>query len=294
MMRPVPVLSNRFAKHAEKVTREFEVPASTNPILVDPRVGSKDLAPILSSLKVPNQLTHLDSGDFAFAGNLSDGTAMVGVERKRITASSNDLLQSITEDRLSGFQLVKMREQYTHLYLITEGTFRANDKGGLEIKDDDSGRWVDARGTFGQNGGYARVQSFLHHLQHTGIVVVNTACAADTGRYLRAIYNWWQRPYESHADSDTFYRNIPDSSVHRVVGRVIRFRDLPEHKQIIWSCAAGFPGVATKAADIADKFETLFDMAMANLQAWESVLGKGKRARHIYQLIRGSNPRDLE
>ena len=59
-------------------------------ILIDSRIGSAELAPLIST---PNILCQLEFADFTFSGNGPAGQVAVGVERKTIM----DLLQSMAK-----------------------------------------------------------------------------------------------------------------------------------------------------------------------------------------------------
>lgn len=95
-------------------------------LYVDSRVGSIELLPALLKLGLPAEKAMLDEGDFAFEGNGSYGTVLVGVERKVVS----DLVQSVQTKRIND-QLGRMTPTYDYLWLLVEGVWGSDRQGRL-------------------------------------------------------------------------------------------------------------------------------------------------------------------
>src|SRR5215471_7722117 len=97
-------------------------------ILIDERVGSKELLPYFKPFDVEAEICRLGFADAAFVGNGPDGIISIGIERKVL----GDLLASMRAERLAGHQLDGLLENYQVNYLIVEGICRPGRNGELE------------------------------------------------------------------------------------------------------------------------------------------------------------------
>jgi ERCC4-type nuclease len=159
-------------------------------ILVDHRVGSAEIRPLISR---PSVLCTLDYADFAFAGNGPDGPVKVGVERKGI----DDLVQSMTTGRLSGHQLIGLQNEYDWIYLLVEGVWRPDRKTGVVMKP--SGRGWRALSHGSRRYMAREIWGFLHSLSIIcGIQVIQTSNQWETGRWLDVAFGWWDRAWGAH------------------------------------------------------------------------------------------------
>ena len=163
-------------------------------ILIDSRVGSKHLAPLIRN----SELTQLDSADAAFS--TVDGR-LVGVEVKKV----NDAVQCLYTGRLADEQIPKMRAQYDVCYLVIEGVYRPElESGVLQLwREFDSskpvkcGQWHDV--TSGRKRlMYQAFEMWLTSIERMGGVSLRvTPNSAATASLLTSLYNWWQR--DDHA-----------------------------------------------------------------------------------------------
>ena len=94
-------------------------------ILIDDRMGSKELLPLFRPYDVTVELSHLEYADIAFFGNGPTGPELVGIERKTL----HDLVNSMRSRRLSGYQLPGLMAAYAWVYIVVEGVWRAGDGG---------------------------------------------------------------------------------------------------------------------------------------------------------------------
>src|SRR5689334_15702242 len=101
-------------------------------LLVDPRIGSRDLLLPLQRFGVPAELSpvNMDAGDFAFVGRgVNDAALTVGIELKETV----DLVQSLRSGRFAGHQLPGLLRTYDRAWLLTEGMWRVGESGLLEV-----------------------------------------------------------------------------------------------------------------------------------------------------------------
>lgn len=163
-------------------------------ILIDNRIGSRDLHPLIS---VRSKLTRLTSADAAFTGYGPEGLATIGVERKRL----KDLIQSMTTGRLSGTQLVNMARHYQYFYIVLEGIWRPNHRTGIIEEYTRRGNktyWRKTKLGEGLFTGRA-LHNFINTLSIVcGIPVVRTGNAKHTADWLGDIWSWWQKHWASH------------------------------------------------------------------------------------------------
>lgn len=177
-------------------------------ILVDSRVGSKHLAPLIRN----SELTQLDSADAAFS--TVDGR-LVGVEVKKV----NDAVQCMYTGRLADDQIPKMRATYDVCYLVVEGVYRPEPGTGVlqlwrefdSTKPVKCGQWYDV-----QSGRkrlmFSAFESWLSTISTLGGVSVrNTSSVDTTAALLSVLYNWWQRG--DHRSFDAMHWSEGDSAV---------------------------------------------------------------------------------
>jgi ERCC4-type nuclease len=159
-------------------------------ILVDDRIGSRDLEPLIT---VPSKLTRLTSGDASFLGYGPDGHTTIGVERKKL----RDLINSMTTGRLSGVQLVNMARHYQYFYIVLEGIWRINTKTEI-LEDWKRGKWSKVK-----LGDRVFTGRELHNFCNTlsivcKIPIVRTGTAKHTALWLGDVWHWWQKRWGDH------------------------------------------------------------------------------------------------
>jgi ERCC4-type nuclease len=249
------------------------------PILVDDRVGSRDIVDdgYLDTLGVPYELTRIQSGDFAITGYGSDGLTMIGIERKRV----DDLIASIDGGRVTNAQLVTMDDFYQVRYLLIEGMHRLGRDNTIEKVVGNS-----FLPCVNRNMTYTRLLGSLIHIQQTGVKLVYTNTSYETAVALRAIHSWWSKPWHEHEYQEVYTAHKLDGAARTSQG-LLRYRDLADPAKLLWRWAQDLPGVMSKAAEFVVKFKTAQNLANANLSDIEEVVGKGKTARKILEVIRG-------
>lgn len=230
-------------------------------LLVDPRVGSKHMAPLFEKLGAPFEVTPLEFGDIAFLGNGPDGPVRVGIEIKGGRGGS-DFLQSMQSDRLVGVQVPGI-SNYDRRYLIVEG-LRPTRKGVL---------WTPPR----KGGGQPRpifmadIRKYLTGIEESGLRVRHTRTPADTARLIvRELYAFWQKEYKDHT-------SVPANVLYQAPLFSLRQEDeaLARVRRVVVALKAGV-GVGRSKA-VAQRFGSVYALVTADEGAWEGIEGVGKK-----------------
>jgi len=243
-------------------------PGSMKGIVVDRRMGSKELAPLFLPYGIQAEVKELEFGDVVFEGYGPAGRCLIAVERKRI----EELAASIETRRLSGHQLPGMAEQYDYCYLIVEGIWRPGPDGGLQIGSGNfsleqsfGGRWFRSR-----NGlTYRAVDNYLSTLElRAGVVYRRSLDAEETVAMVVDLWRWWQeKTWEEHSSHLAVYAPAEQRGRLRLERRAIPLAEK-------W--AMQLPGVDTRARLVANHFGSARAMACATEQQWMEIDGIGK------------------
>lgn len=251
-------------------------------LLVDSRVGSKELLTQLRGFGVDARLVSELDSDFEFIGNDRTGIINIGVERKTV----QDLINSMRSRRLAGLQIGRMQLTYARVYLVVEGIWRRGESGLLEQQRWDirckKYAWFPVRG----NVHYSEVTRFLCSLEELGGVrVCRTANERETCAVIADRYMWWQKPYNAHKTGMTLYAN--ELRLSRRERQKTMFGYKPNLMQR-W--AAQLTGVDNKAWEIGKGkkckrrgnekpgvFSSGREMANASVEDWMRVKGIGKK-----------------
>lgn len=239
-------------------------------LLVDPRVGSGDLAPLLEALGVPVALQTLDFGDAAFVGFGPGGEPrQIGIEVKRI----GDLLSSLTSQRFAGHQLPGLVRQYDAVWLVIEGLYRPSaDTGVLETLQ--GTQWRPAV-IGGRQYLFRDLEHYLTTMEvRAGLHVRRTGSRQETARVVAALFSWWTgREFEGHR---AHLAIAPDRDLTLLV-----------RPSLVRRVAAQLPGIGyEKSGKVAQKFRTVRALAMADEHEWREIDGIGKTlAKRIVQAL---------
>ena len=237
-------------------------------ILVDDRVGSKELADLIPD----SVLTTLEYGDAAFSGfgpYGPNGIMAIGVERKVI----GDLIQSISSGRLSGHQLPGLLEAYHKIYLIVEGMWKGNRKDGtIEVF---------RHGKFKSLGSSKftskRVWGYLTTLNATtGISVYITTDMVETALVIQELQHWWGQKWEKHKAHVMMNKLNPPSAYLR-----------PGRPSLLRRIGIELPGVGYERIEAVEKaFKTVHQLFEATEEQWRNVDGIGKMtAKHCWEAL---------
>lgn len=232
-------------------------------VILDDRVGSKELAVPLQRIGVGSEITRLEYGDIAFHGNGPSGPVTIGVERKRV----RDMVNSIREKRIS-VQAAGMMEVYDVRYLIIEGPMGTGESGEL--------RWME-RGKMGTafvgtKAVYAaEVYGYIQTLREfAGFRIAQTEGMMGTVYLLRTLLRWWGKEWDDHTA-------LGIGGVGAVVIERGGVKLTTARPNLVWRMAAGMNGIGPKGCrEIAKAFKTPREMVMADEKDWRRVKGVGK------------------
>lgn len=248
-------------------------------LLVDERVGSRELLQSIRKRGIQAELGGKLDADFQWTGSGPDGQVLVGVERKSI----QDLLGSMRDRRLVGQQLGRMVAAHDICYLVVEGIWRRGRETGLvEVRN---GRWETARGRFH----YSEVGRFLCSLEElAGLRLWRTADAEETVAALADWYSWWQKPYSEHKSLDAIYAPAPVvPNWNRRGGRARTF-EVRQEATLLQKVCAQLPRIDSRAIEVATYFSSVRDLAEADVDRWTGIRGIGKRtAEQIVEAVGG-------
>lgn len=229
-------------------------------ILVDRRVGSRELLPLMPSGVAAE--AELEFGDVMLVGNGPTGPVAVGVERKTVP----DLLNSLESGRLAGHQLPGLARAYDLTYLLVEGMYRPDAQGGLSrlaVRGDGWAQWQSASPS-GKGWMYGEfVQRLLTLEARGGVRLHNTTDIWDTVQWLVALHKWWERPWDEHRSHECIYE--PHAVSYKPVTTLRRV-------------ANALPGVGLdKSAAVERHFKSIRALALADEAEWQKVPGIGKK-----------------
>lgn len=256
-------------------------------LYIDSRAGSLQLAHHIDRKLVPSVKLGQFDADAEWLGNGPDGPMPIGVEYK--SAITGDIFTSMTDGRLTGTQLPRMRQTYQRIYLLIEGAMRVTKDGIIEIPLHPWGTgargaqmlWQPARGRGGEGWTAREYWNRLSSIEEFfGCRVVHTHNIYESTAWLVARYLYWQKPYWDHAsykqwdsaDSQPGGDLLPTSQI-RLVER--------------WAREIAMVGpMRAKAA--ADFFVTPYALATASEKDWSFVkwteklkTKSGYRVRHF-------------
>jgi ERCC4-type nuclease len=223
-------------------------------LLVDDRVGSRDLATPLRGLGLSVELVRLPYADVAFNGRGVGGAAvLVGVELKNLS----DLCSSLRTGRLAGHQNPGLSGTYDHRWLVVEGRYGSDRQGAITSFKRGRSRALHGQMTL------AEVEGRLLTLElATGLHVRHTGGRWQTLRFIQCLYRWWtdkaQDAHKSHLVPHVLPSLIPMSTFRRVVGQL--------------------PGVGPAASKAAEaRFGTLARACQAPVQEWAALDVGGRK-----------------
>lgn len=235
-------------------------------MLVDERIGSKELLPALKRFGVPVDLAHLDYGDFCFEGRGEKGTTLsIGVERK----TTKDLVGSFRSGRFQGHQLAGLLQSYDRAWLLIEGIWRHDDQGRL-CRPIGNGRWAPI--STGLRPVMARdlIKQVLTVSLRGGLHVWQTGTERDTVMFLSALYHFWSdKDLDEHKSHLAFHQTDIDKGMMAMIAG----SGVPPAVLI----AKELPGIGMKKAwKVAKHFGTPEQMAVASVHEWTTIEGIGR------------------
>lgn len=228
-------------------------------LLIDNRVGSKELAEPLANLGLPVELTTLEFGDISFAGRGIGGEVLqIGIEFKKL----GELVQALSSGRLAGHQLPGMVQGYERRYLLIEGEWITNAAGMLQRRT--------GQGEYKPLPGAPPVAELLKRLltyaHRGGMTPWPTKSRADTLRWIAAAYRFWtDKDLDEHKSHIAIYNADVDS---RLGAPTSQFRHT----------ASTLPAIGAEASRAAElKFGSIYEAVIASADDWAGLEVNGKR-----------------
>jgi len=246
-------------------------------IVVDPRIGSGEMEPYLSTLGPPGEVvvspTNVPFGDFNWIGFGPGGLPLpIGVERKTLA----DFIGSVRTGRMFSTQIPGLLGSYVEVWIIIEGIWRGDKDGTLLVPK--GNEWVPF-----DKGGPLTIETLEKMMLTTELKSVETAqgsggrihfrrtmSKAETCRLIRAQYEWWtQGTWEAHRSHLKF------PSDHGAIPLQKLDPTNPHH--LVRLMAKELQGIGwDKSTAIADQFPTMRDLVDATIKEWQSIPGIGK------------------
>lgn len=171
-------------------------------ILIDYREETKTkkakntdlIAPLRRIGGVRIEQATLEYGDATFEGKGPDGPIAVGIERKGL----HDILQCIEDNRLSGHQLIGMRDDFDVRVLLVEGYWRPHDGNGLLMEGFNSGMSWGISKYRSRPTMYHMLYRYLISVQLSGIIVTYSRDPFHTAFNILEWYHYFQKPFHEH------------------------------------------------------------------------------------------------
>lgn len=247
-------------------------PSPYGPLLIDRRVGSSDLYPLLQRVGVQVELTTLPFGDAAFLGRGEHDTPTpIGIERKRL----GDLVSSLMGGRLNGHQLPGLLAAYRFTWIIVEGDWRRDAHGTLLVPRRGGWKPLEAGRTRFR---WDSLASWLLTVSlRGGARLLFTRDADDTAAWIATLYAWWtSKPWQDHRGHLALDEAIPEHDAMMLIPPTVVAR-----------VAAQLPGIGyEKARAVGAHFPTVLSMACAGLSEWRQIDGIGDGiGRRVVKLI---------
>ena len=237
-------------------------------ILVDHRVGSRELIPFLQRMGAKVEQTNLEFGDACFEGNGPDGRLCVGVERKALS----DILNCIDDARYAGHQRPGMLAMYQKSILMIEGVWKPDTVTGYLMHCIKTLTWEPFRYRSSMTQ-YSKLFRYLLTLQLAGTVVIITRDMEHTAYNIKECYAYFQKKWDDH----TSLLEIQKLNIRAMMGK----------PSLVRKWAAQLNGVGVKHSMEAEHlFKTPYELASSDEHDWIQIPGIGaKLARSIISQI---------
>jgi len=247
-------------------------------IYIDKRVGSGELKRYFP-LAYKTRLIEMPAADFKFRGlGPGDVKLWVGIERKAL----GDMLQSMRDGRLAGFQLPKMMAAFKYRFIIIEGSYQIDKDGFIAV-------WRRKKGLVPFKLGedtqqyfrYAELDKFCQTItQLSGTVILRSNSKQETAAIVCNRYDWFQKRWKEHKSLQVGYE--PPPPPRRLMRPGVVAQWAAKLYSIKW----------VLAARVEEEFDTVFEMVNAPVERWEKVKGIGKlKAAQAYAELRGEKVR---
>lgn len=211
----------------------------------------------------------LPFGDAMMEVHGPEGPLLLGVERKKV----HDYLDCIETGRLSGHQLIGMKETYDIRVLMLEGHWKPHDPQGILMEGFSGGMsWGYARPR-GQRVMYAKLKRHLISLSLAGVIVDYSRDPFHTAYNINEYAEWGKKKWDDHTSLQEMHK--------------IAIPTLNHKPSLLRRWAADLDGVGMKMSALAERrFRSALDMAQADESEWLRIPGVGvKTAQSIVREI---------
>lgn len=235
-------------------------------LFIDDRVGSREFASAFKPFGIEVTVQRLESADFLFIGKGPDGTERsVAIERKEL----HDLLASMRDGRLAGYQLINLLGTYDRVILLVEGRYRPNPEDGMLEELVRGSSWHPVRGKFM----YREMSAYLTTLKEICDITVERSYDKRETVYLIATwYKWYQKIWEDHSAHRSLYnRPIRDKNKAVPIAEASLIRKIANQVDAISS---------VKSAHIEQHFNSVYDMVTADEAEWMKIKWKSATGRN--------------
>jgi ERCC4-type nuclease len=231
-----------------------------------------DLLPHFKALRVEVEKGDLLFGDAAFEGNGPLGTISVGIERKGL----HDVLQCIDDSRLSGHQLIGMRNMYDVRVLMIEGHWKPHDPMGILMEGFNGGSsWAFCRYR-SQRSMYAKLYRYLISVNLSGTIVTYSRDPFHTAFNINEWFEYFQKPWTGH----TSLQEMQKAAIPTLNAK----------PSLVRKWANDLDDIGMKlSADAERLFKTPIKLATADESDWLKIRGIGvQTAQRIVRAIWGT------
>lgn len=157
-------------------------------ILIDYRIGSAELEPLIKRIGVRCEKTELQSGDIMFEGRGPNGPVLVGIERKKL----HDMLNCIDDARYND-QRIRMRQDYDISILMVEGHWKPHDNQGFLMEGFSGGIAWGYCQYRSQRTMYSKLKRYLMSVALSGVVIDHSRDAYQTAYNICEWYHYFQK-----------------------------------------------------------------------------------------------------
>lgn len=228
-------------------------------ILLDPRVGSGDLAKYFRYWGTSFVVTPLEFGDARFAGKGPSGEVHIAVEIK----TASEMIECMQGNRFTGHQLPGL-VKFQMYWLVVEGFYTLDFETGLLMHR--RGNETVPLDPDGRAHMYRDLDHWLMTVEtKAGFRTRRTLSRMETARFVADLYSWWNaKEWNEHRSHLAFEEATIDEEIF-----------VPYTLKRIW--AKDLPGVAwEKSKAVAAAFKNAREMANAPLERWLEIDGIGK------------------
>jgi ERCC4-type nuclease len=230
-----------------------------------------ELMPHFKQIGVTSEKADLVFGDFMFEGKGPHGTVSIGIERKRL----HDMLHCIDDARLSGHQLVGMKQMYDVRVLLLEGHWKPHEPQGVLMEGFHGGmNWGYCRYR-SQRTMYSKLYRYLISVAMSGVIITHSRDLWHSAFNICEWYHYFQKPWQNH----TSFQEIQKIAIPTMHGKPKLVR--------LWANA--IEGIGTKLSQDAERiFRTPLALANADEEDWLRIPGVGvKTAQQIVKEVWG-------